>query len=560
MAIIAHILYFKLLSFIKLNVDWRFENVVRNVGSFLVYAGFAIGAYFFTQGMISFLLERINIGTFLLHRFLSMLLYVFFLSINVGNIIVAYAALYKSREVSYFLTLPIPHVSLFVIKFLDNFFYSSTTLSLIGLAVLLGYGSYFQLPLPFYIAAVVFLFLPFMLLAASLGVMTLMVLIGLAAKMGVRLIIAGVSVVYLTSVYAFFKMTSPMKLVNEVMRYYPNIDGYFGFLDPPFFKLLPNHWVAESLYWISAGNYSAAIPHVLMLVGSCVLFSAAAILIARRWYYRSWMASLELAPQKIRAHRQHGWFQFDKKSSLEPQIEVMIKKELWQFLREPSQWIHLSVILFLIAIFLASIVRIEIVHSLPILHTGAYLIVFIFNAFLVCSIALRFVYPMISIEGEAFWKIRSAPIRLRKIAAVKFAIAFLLTAAIGFVLNAFSHLSAEIAAPLFVSSSLNALSITVAMVGLCFGMGSFFATFKERNPIRIASSQGASLTFLMSLLYLVFLVAALFLPVSTYFEQLMRGRVDASGICTAVVVIGTISGLIAAASYLIGLRSLHRDF
>ncbi len=44
------------------------------------------------------------------------------------------------------------------------------------------------------------------------------------------------------------------------------------------------------------------------------------------------------------------------------------------------------------------------------LKTIVYLIVTLFNVFLVASLSLRFVFPLISLEGEALWKIRSAPI------------------------------------------------------------------------------------------------------------------------------------------------------
>src|SRR5712691_102676 len=165
MAEILHILRYKLLSFIKVNIDLRFESIVKNVGSFIVYTGFSVGTFLFTRAVIAFLLEQVHIGQFLLHRFLSMLLYVFFLSVNVGNIIVSFSTLYKSNEVSYLLTKPLSHTNLFVIKFLDNFFYSSTTLFLIGLSVLLGYGSYFHHSWTFYGWAMMLLFIPFMLLA-----------------------------------------------------------------------------------------------------------------------------------------------------------------------------------------------------------------------------------------------------------------------------------------------------------------------------------------------------------------------------------------------------------
>lgn len=558
MAEIVHILRYKLLAFLKVNVDWSLENVLKNIGSFVVYAGFMLGTFLFTHSMIEFLLERAHIGTFLLHRFLSMTLYVFFLSINVGNIIVSYSTLYKSSEVAFLLTKPVSFAKIFAIKFLDNFFYSSTTLFVIGLSVLAGYGTYFNLPWTFYVQAVCFLFIPFMFLAAFVGVMMLMGLIKLAQAFGARLVIGTLTLIYLGSVYAFFKLTSPVKLVQEVMKFYPNIDHYFGFLDPPLSRFLPNHWVAESLYWTIMNDTSRAVLYTGILIAVCFGTGLATLMIARRWYYRSWLAFLDLRAPRDHASPKPRFLQFSESSPLEPQTDVLLKKEFWQFFREPSQWIHLSVIVVLVGIFLASMSNVEIVPGNPFLQAVIYLVIFLFNTFLLSSIALRFVYPLMSIEGEAFWKIRSVPVRLKKVALLKFSVALVLTLVIGQLLAAFSR--PLTGTPLISTiSGINASFVSLAMVTLCFGMGCYFATFKENNPIRVASSQGASLTFLLSLIYMVFLVGVLFLPVQEYF---MVGTTPfvTSSFTLATAVVGSISVAITVVAYILSIQSLRRDF
>ncbi len=558
---ILHILRYKILSFIKVNIDWHFESAVKNVGSFLVYTGFSIGTFFFTRGLIAFLLEEVHIGQFLLHRFISMLLYVFFLSVNVGNIIVSYSTLYKSKEVVYLLTAPVSHTNLFVIKFLDNFFYSSTTLFLIGLCALLGYGSYFQHSWTFYVWAMMLLFIPFMLLAAAVGVIMLMGLMKIAGRIGARKVIIGLGSAYVLSIYAFFRFTNPMKLVNEVMKYYPNLNQYFGYLDPPFSRFLPNHWAAEVLYWTGMHNGTMALPYLYVLLGLCALSCVGAVLLARRWYYPTWLASLDLRARRAATSEGGGIFSMAKNSMLGHQTEVLFKKEFWQFFRDPSQYIHLSVMALLMAIFVGSMMQLRTIQVNPLLQTISYLVIFLFNAFLIASISVRFVYPLISIEGESFWKIRSAPISLHKVAGLKFALAWSATFVIGQLLNALSSRPLGLASILWLSSASNTAFITLAMVGLSFGGGSFFATYHENNPIRVASSQGASLTFLLSLLYLVFLVSVLFIPVNRYFESVFTGAsLATSGIVTGVVTVGSVSFIIAGLSYVLSIRSLKRDF
>jgi ABC-2 type transport system permease protein len=560
MAEILHILRYKLLSFIKINLDWSATTVLKNIASFLVYGGFAVGTYFFTRVTISFLLDHAHIGLFLLHRFLSMLLFVFFLSINAGNMIVSYSTLYKSSEVPYFLSKPVGHASVFVIKFLENFFYSSTTLLLIGFAVLLGYGSYFEMPWTFYVFAVLLLILPFMLIAALLGAVMLIGLTWLASRIGLRAVIVSLAALYVGSIYLFFTLTNPMNLVAEVMKFYPYIDAYYGFLEPAFARFLPNHWVSESLYWIVLGHPERAFLFPTLLVSVCGLLAIIAYLVARRFYYRTWNESFELRTNRHSSLRM-GWLEFETGSILEPQTEVILKKEFWQFFREPSQWIHLSVVLLLMAIFVGSIIHVDIVQSPPFLQAVSYLVVFLFGVFLVISVALRFVYPMMSIEGEAFWKARSAPLSAYKIACLKFLAALVVLFIMAEVLNTFVHFPLMHASALWLSSSINTAFLALALVSLNFGMGAIFVTYKESNPIRVASSQGASLTFLLSLAFMVLLVAVLFYPINNYFQHASFLNTDGQGqLLWATLAIAAVSTCIAVFFFLVTKRVLLRDF
>ncbi len=561
MSEILHIFSYKFLSFLKVNVDWKPQSVAKNIGSFFIYTGFAVGAFFATRETVGFLLGQMHIGIFLLHRFLSMLLFILFLSINAGNIIVSYSTLYKSPEVSYLLTMPVKHITVFVIKFLENFFYSSTTLVFVSLAVLFGYGSYFQYSWTFYAGAILFLVIPFMLLAALIGVMVLMGIIALAGRLGARVVVSVIAAVYGASVFLFFKITNPGKLVGDVMKFYPNVDQYFGFLDPPSSKFLPNYWISEALYWIAAGDISKALPFTGVLLGGCSVAFILVMAIARRGYYSTWLTSLTLRVRKESASRLTGAFGFAEKSSIDAQSEVLLKKEFWQFFREPSQWIHLVVILFLMGLFVASIINIDTVSAPAFLRTVSYLVIFLFNAFLVSSMALRFVYPIISIEGEAFWKIRSAPLDVKKLGWLKLSAAFVILLLIAEILNGIVHIPLSGISGLAKVSAVNVFFLTIAFVTLSFGMGSFFATFKEKNPIRVASSQGASLNFLVSLAYMVVLVALLFFPLNRYFEGFVRGRGDGIAVMwIATGVVGAMSLLMGITSVYIGMKALKRDF
>jgi ABC-2 type transport system permease protein len=558
---ILHILRFKTRSSLKRSVDLNPANVVRAVGSLIVFGGFILGAYYASRVATDYLLDTARLGLFLLHRFLSMLLFVFFLSINVGNIIVSYATFYRSPEMEYYLTKPISHTNLFLIKFLDNFFYSSTVFFLLALAVLLGYGSHFHMGWIFYFRTMIFMLMPYMLLAGCSAVIMLMLLMRFAGVIGIRKVIVVLVVLYLGSLSGYFTMTNPMKLQAAVMEHFPHVDEYFGYLDAPAVKFLPNHWIAESLYWTMRGDTSIALSYTTVLVVATIALFGLMMVTARRVFYNSWLASLELRSAGESPKALMQMFSLTRPGRFDPQSTVLFRKEFWQFFREPSQWIHLTIISALVMTFIASIVQINLKQTLPFLQTVSYMVVLVFNLFLVSSIALRFVYPSMSTEGMNFWKILSAPVAREKVFWLKFTLYLIPIVLTSGALVIFSHRSLREYPVLLQLNLCIMLFASAALTALNLGAGSFFSNFREKNPIRVASSQAATLTFLICIVYLTFVIAAMFVPFNNYFAFKLRGiPFEPATLTYATLLVFSISGLMAAASLAVGLRALKRDF
>lgn len=555
-----HILLYKLKSNLKLTVDLSLQGIVKNLGSLFLYGAFAIGAYALTYNIIEYLLEEARVGMFLLHRFLSMFLFVFFVTVNLGNVIVSYSTLYKSKEVLHLFTKPVSFVNIFMMKFLDNFFYSSTTLFLIGLAVIAGYGSYFSMPLVFYFVLLFFIFIPFMLISAIIAVLLLFLLIKIASYIGAAPVIAGLVTGYVGSIFFYFKFVNPYKLVNEIMQYYPHTDQYFENFIPAFIKYLPNHWVSEFLYWTVKGNFVGASMYGLVLIAVALFLSLFLILVGRIYYRKSWLASLEFRFFK-KEQTQSKEILFQKNIILQNQTGTLLKKELLQFFRDPSQWLHLAVLVIMMFVFGVSVSRFSYNYDQPFLQSVTYVVIYLFTAFLIASMAIRFVYPLISIEATSFWKIKSAPLSMQKFYNLKLMFVLIPIILLGIILSIFSNWSFRDEEYLFLFSTYTMVIVAAALVIINISGGSFFASFDEKNPIRIASTQGASLVFLLSLVFLVFAAIIISTVVLLYFEHSHANKIFPQTILiSAGLGFGGISLIISIVCYIIGLRSLSRDF
>ncbi len=567
METLLHILRYKFISFLKSTFDFRAVSIIRGLGSLAVFTGFSVGAYALARGSTLYVVYQMRSGLFLFHEFISMLLFIFFITVNLGNIIVSYATLYRSSEVGYLMTKPVSYTTIFLLKFLDNFLYSSTTLFLVAFMVICGYGSCFHYPWYFYPSVMVFVLIPFMFLSASVAVLILMAIMKAASRIGFRKVMAILFAIYFGFVFLYFNSFNPVRLVEEVNRFYPLADSYLAGLEPRFLRYLPNHWVSQFLFHLANGRVVAGLANVGLLLCVTTAVFLTSLLVARKFYYRSWLVSLQVQAASSVPYTSDTkrWFDFRSNSMLPPQTEVLLKKEYFQFIREPSQWIHALVMVVLSVVFVFAVGNLNLRLRVTEIQLLTYLVLFAFGGFLTSSVALRFVFPMVSLEGKSFWLILSSPMDRRKLFLLKFVLGLVAVIALAVsvaVATNIPFLRLSATRPLLMYAGVfAAFWISLTMVSMNLGFGGFFANYTEKNPIRLASSQGATLTFLATLLYLIAVVTVLILPLNSYFQFIFVFReFDPATIIIPGTIVGMLSTALIGFSLAFGVNALRRDF
>jgi len=562
MSTFFHILKYKLLSFVKATFDRKMVTAVKGIGSIVVFGTFAVAAFALSFAITRFVAPQVGLEVF--HRIVSMTLFVLFVSVNMGNIIVSYATLYKSAEVGYLFTKPVSFTQIFVLKFLDNFLYSSSTFFLLVFMALLGYGTYFHYALYTDLAVMFFVFMPLLFLSACLGVLILMSLVKVASQFGFRKVVSGLSLAYVVIVVLFFKFSNPISMLEGAARFRPESLASSG---GGFMSVLPNNIASNALFYLTKGKFLLAVSEAaLMLLMTAVMFTVV-LFVGKRYYYRTWLMTFEFQAKSntVASGRKLKFFDFRKESRLTPQLEVLVKKEFFQFFREASQWMHLVLLLVLVFVFAISIRNLNVNLRVTEIQTIGYLILYAFAGFLSCSLALRFVFPAVSMEGKSFWTQLSAPIKLGKIYGLKFVIGIVLVFLPALLTSVFSNIpfvKMTERRPLLMYFGLySTFWVTLTLVSLNLGLGGYFANYQEKNPIRVASSQGATLTFLVSLVYLITLVSIVIIPLRDYFQSLFQFMpFDASVIVAPGTTVAMLSAGLSAFALVVGYRSLQRDF
>jgi hypothetical protein len=105
------------------------------------------------------------------------------------------------------------------------------------------------------------------------------------------------------------------------------------------------------------------------------------------------------------------------------------------------------------------------------------------------------------------------------------------------------------------------LLAAVTIISINFGMGGLYANYKEKNAIRLSSSQGASLSFLINIVFMLFLIIVLFRPLSELFLSIMIKRTFVLyTFYWTLIPIGIVSLILIFTFIKIAKKSLQKDF
>ncbi len=527
------------------------RHLARSLFSVVTFAIFAYLTYGVIEFATKYLIVQAKIGLFLYHRLLALALFVFFAIISIANILVAFVTIFRNTEAEFLHTLPIRPVEIFISKFLDSFLYSSALMIILILAAVAGYAGYFGDPI---VAAlgVVFSILPLILSAACAGAIILLLVLKVSHKISIKTAVAAVTLLYAGSTYSYVMLNNPFRLFNDVMKYYPHIDRYLGVLDPKLDYLAPSFWSANFFYFATTGNYVGAAASALIVCAVAALLFFVMIKLADRYYEEAfWTARHKLFERKVKNHGDP----FADPGRRKGKPISLLKRDFLLFIRDPSQTFHFGVLLLLIGIFLMNLFEMRIYLPDTFVTSSAFTLIYAFNSFLVVSLAVRFVYPMLSLEGETMWLMRSSPVSLARVFYVKILPSMALLSAIGALLgiaapSPFKNFHGLIPTSLVYGFAGGIIFPSVVMI-----FGGAFVDFKEKNAVRISSSHGATVSLLVSVGLMVILSSIVFDQTFGYFSSKGRVPVDLSG--------AWILGLIGVACFYLarffGVRALKID-
>jgi ABC-2 type transport system permease protein len=236
----------------------------------------------------------------------------------------------------------------------------------------------------------------------------------------------------------------------------------------------------------------------------------------------------------------------------------LVAKELRLFFRDTTQWSQLVLLGVMVVVYVLNVkllplggdgVTFFIANVVPFLNIAL-------AGFVLTSVAARFVFPAVSLEGRSWWLVRSAPLPIQDLLWAKFWTGTVPLLALALVIGTVTNTLLQVTAFMFVLSVMTLALLTLAVAALALALGSAYPRFEVENAAQIPTSFGG-LVFMMAAVALVALVIAVEAgPVYSYLASRAAGR--SAPLAEVTVGLGA-AALILVSATLFPLRLAHQS-
>jgi ABC-2 type transport system permease protein len=189
-------------------------------------------------------------------------------------------------------------------------------------------------------------------------------------------------------------------------------------------------------------------------------------------------------------------------------LRSLTAKDVRTFCRDFSQWSQAALFFGVLAVYVANLRAASLGFSIAFWQQWVTMLNTVACLLVLATLTTRFVFPLISLEGRRFWILRLAPLRLATLVRQKFwlSVAFSLTVTVALI--AVSGWRLHLPGLVFTITVTTVAAASFALSGLAVGLGSLFPDFAADTPARVVSGTGGTLTFIVSLAYIVLIAAA----------------------------------------------------
>ena len=470
----------------------------------LVALGFWSGAFVLALKLLRYFRNAEDIGALLAAKLLAMILLSFGSILLLSNTIAALSNFFLARDLDQLAAAPVRSGALYRARLAETVLHSSWMVALLLVPLVGAYGVAYRGG-PDFILFALAVFAPFLLIPAALGSGVTLLLVNVFPARRTRDLLSVIAALAVAGLVLLFRAARPEQLARP--EGFANFMQFVAALDTPSSPWLPSEWVSEAVVKYLSGK--AAWQPLLRLWGvAAVLVGIGHLLYARGWR-RAYSMAQEGATKRGTARTGRPWL--DRVLAfLGPLRRELVLKELRVFARDSTQWSQLVLLAVLLVVYVAN------VRYLPLTGDGVTvllrnLIPFLNLAlagFVLASIAARFVFPSVSLEGRALWLLRSSPLPIRELLWAKFWVGAVPLLLLALLLVGATNVMLRVQPFVHIVSLVSITALVFPLTALALGYGTFYPRFDTENAAQIPTSFGG-LLFMITAIGLIGAIAFL---------------------------------------------------
>jgi len=464
-----------------------------------------------------------EIGALLAGRLLGILLLSFASILLLSNIIAALSSFFLARDLDLLMSSPVDWLSLYGSRLFETAVHSSWMVVLLAVPMLAAYGIAFDGGLLFVLAALAG-FIPFLVIPAALGSAITLVLVNVFPARRTRDILSVIGVLAAAGLVVLFRLIRPEQLARP--EGFRSLVEFISILRGSSSPFLPSDWLQRVLMGTLTGRGD--------LLPLYLLWSTAAglVVLGALLHWKLYAVGFTKAQEGAQRFAREGAGTRALRTVLGPLGVLrreLVLKELRLFFRDSTQWSQLILLAVLVVVYVVNI------RYLPLTGDGmTFLIVNIIpflnlalSGFVLASIAARFLFPAVSLEGRTWWLLRSSAMSMRDLLWAKYWTGTLplLVLAVGIV--GVTNVMLQVSPFMFFISIGTITLMTFAIASLAIGFGTLYPRFESENAAQIPTSFGG-LLFMMTAVGLIGAVLVLEArPIYTWLGARSAGEVAA---------------------------------
>ncbi|MBN2225693.1 MAG: hypothetical protein JW765_13570 [Deltaproteobacteria bacterium] len=497
------------------------------------------------------------VGSILVDQLMTMINLTLFSVLVFSNIIASLSALYLSRDLDLLISSPIPRTRLFAAKFAQSTVNSSYMVVIFGLPIYFALGRAFGAGAGFY-AGTVFLLIPFILIPAATGTLLTMLLLRFFPAKRTHQVLTVLSMVFAGGIIFFFRYLRPESLYEDITTLsQPVFLMALEELRVPKYPFLPSTWFSHLINSMVGQESGVFVQNLLLLIAGAVLSVGAAIAVSRFVYFPGFSKSSE-SRDRARTHRVGGFTLVDRIFSfVDPRRRAVLVKDIKTLFRDPTQWSQLFLLAALIVMYLFSIKSIPATTDFlkditAFLNLGL-------TGFVVAALAVRFIFPTTSIEGQAYWIVFTSPLSIREFLWGKFFIYLVPVILLGEFLIVASNILLGVEPFMMVLSTVTVFLFALSLTALGVGLGAVYPRFFYENVAQIAAGFGGIIYMIIGLIYIGLSIVIEARPVYVYFrEQMVPGTYEYTSFIVSTLLLIALNCAVFFIPMRLGVRRLSR--